>query len=79
MLYYIVIEIYKKTLNIILNKYNITIIPIYSDELLHFNYINNFLNYNFANKTGPKISDRLWKPYMKDNPDNTIYKLLKKL
>ena len=60
-------DIAKKLSSAVLNKYNITIIPIYPDELLHFNYINNFLNYNFANKTGPKISDRLWKPYMKEH------------
>ena len=58
--------------------YKITVIPIYTDDLLHFDYINNYINYDFKTKKGPKIQDRVWKndqtgPTMKDNNDQTVY------
>ena len=46
-------------MNIILSTYKIKIIPIYSDEFLHFDYINNYIRYDFKNKEGIKIRDRI--------------------
>ena len=49
---------------VILNTYKIIIIPIYSDELLYFDYINNYIDYDFKLFDGISITDRLWRPYM---------------
>lgn len=54
----------RKINTVILNTYKIIVIPIYSDELLYFDYINNYIDYDFKKFDGISITDRLWRPYM---------------
>lgn len=62
---------------IILNSFGITVIPIYSDEFLYFDYINNYINYDFKkNRLNVKFTDRNWRPYLDKNTDKKKYNVI---
>ena len=61
----------------IFKTFGITVIPIYSDEFLYFDYINNYINYDFKkNKLNVKLTDRLWRPYLDKNTENKKYNVI---
>lgn len=61
----------------ILKSFGITVIPIYSDEFLYFDYINNYINYDFKkNKLNVKLTDRTWKPWLDKNTQKKKYNII---